>query len=563
MSLKKIQKKEKERKSKTLENSFKSKILHLKNQDALQNKGEIVTSKNLSVHDLNIKLGHYHAYSRVEALMGMKELINTFINDLNFCNTYLTRIVENCLSKLFDEDSSVRNGLFDVIKTLLTSSLQNNSVFMPLVPLISTVVLSGLSHLRVGVRQSSLQIFRFLLQQATFDLFNKDSNLIELGNSSQTMFRSSFVNMDSIPFLNIFHKDVYDNYLTVFTSNLFNSSNGNKTLPLASFSPQSPSSPSMVLISLIGILSPALSSSLTPLPPTPSPLSIPLTFQDAAMYLSSPTFFNLVLTPLSSLVVEGSQPGKKLGDKTNTHGGGGEGSGDGKKKKKHLKPKPMEKRLRNAEKDTEMKLRAIATLQASISSSSVASAPLTMSHLSDSLNPSKGDSMVKGKGREKEGDILLDARKPVVDCITLIMERLLLGGGSVSGGMLRRSGGGAGKSRKGEKMKNVKSEKPKSGVDEDNNTTTFDLFTKTLNDHREILNIAHSSSVSSLTHFDLEKPCVSFSPALLLRLVQLFVNLMNEVNLLFVNTCWWINFTNSGCLFELLFLLLVFLFCRF
>jgi hypothetical protein len=55
-----------------------------------------------------------------------------------------------------------------------------------------------------------------------------------------------------------------------------------------------------------------------------------------------------------------------------------------------------------------------------------------------------------------------------------------------------------------------------------------------MNECEVVVNIACSSSDSSSFQIPLEKPYLALSPVLLLRLVQLFINLMNEVNLLFV-----------------------------
>jgi hypothetical protein len=157
--------------------------------------------------------------------------------------------------------------------------------------------------------------------------------------------------------------------------------------------------------------------------------------------------------------VESGSSGTGTRDKSNAYSGsGGEGGGDGKKKKKSSKPKPMEKRLLNAERDTQLKLRSISTLQATIASSSVASVSLVNAGSSSMSNTSKGDGLSKMKGREKEGDILLEARKPVVDCMTLIMQRLLVSESAVNG-LVKRST--SGRSKKGGKAKDEKVEKKK------------------------------------------------------------------------------------------------------
>ncbi|PLW10121.1 hypothetical protein PCANC_08866 [Puccinia coronata f. sp. avenae] len=142
--------------------SYSSKVIALPNQKIRTEDTSIPTTKsNLTLDDLIVRLRHYSANTRKDALLGLRELLEAHrtIWRLN-----LGTVIHSCASLISDENAGVRKAL----KTFFSWFLPRVELSL-LKPFCSVIIFfagSALSHIFADIRVDAIYIIDILLDVA-------------------------------------------------------------------------------------------------------------------------------------------------------------------------------------------------------------------------------------------------------------------------------------------------------------------------------------------------------------------------------------------------------------
>ncbi|KAF1332353.1 Testis-expressed sequence 10 protein, partial [Globisporangium splendens] len=153
-----------------------SRRINMLEQSVLQDKGDAVTHRNLSLNDLLAQIGHYNAHIRQRALQGLRELVQTHASNI-LANVAV--VLERFLPTFVDEEAIVREAAVATWKVLLPALIAGKSL-TPFAKLIAVYCCSGLTHLQIGVRHDTLRAIGALLEVAP-ELIGVEAGLEQLG----------------------------------------------------------------------------------------------------------------------------------------------------------------------------------------------------------------------------------------------------------------------------------------------------------------------------------------------------------------------------------------------
>ncbi|GAB9468386.1 Testis-expressed sequence 10 protein [Globisporangium polare] len=153
-----------------------SRRINMLEQSVLQEKGEAVTHRNLSLQDLMQQMGHYNAHIRQRALQGLRELVQTHASNV-LANVSV--VLERFLPTFVDEEAIVRDAAVSTWKVLVPALMAGKSL-KPFAKLITVYFCSGLTHLQIGVRQDTLRAIGALLEVSP-ELISVEAGLEQLG----------------------------------------------------------------------------------------------------------------------------------------------------------------------------------------------------------------------------------------------------------------------------------------------------------------------------------------------------------------------------------------------
>lgn len=153
-----------------------SRRINMLEQSVLQEKGEAVTHRNLSLQDLMQQMGHYNAHIRQRALQGLRELVQTHASNV-LANVSV--VLERFLPMFVDEEAIVRDAAVSTWKVLVPALMAGKSL-KPFAKLIAVYFCSGLTHLQIGVRQDTLRAIGALLEVSP-ELISVEAGLEQLG----------------------------------------------------------------------------------------------------------------------------------------------------------------------------------------------------------------------------------------------------------------------------------------------------------------------------------------------------------------------------------------------
>ena len=140
--------------------SFKSRRINLLEQSVLQEKGNVVTHRHLNLQDVLVKSGHYNAYNRKDALLGLKELVANFPQDVV---SSIGVVVKALLSRMVDAEQVVRDECIIAWTKLLEISDEN--ALKPFVSVITAYLCSGMTHLQSAIRYDVLKCIDAMVQK--------------------------------------------------------------------------------------------------------------------------------------------------------------------------------------------------------------------------------------------------------------------------------------------------------------------------------------------------------------------------------------------------------------
>lgn len=153
-----------------------SRRINMLEQSVLQEKGDAVTHRNLSLQDLMTQMGHYNAHIRQRALQGLRELVQTHASNV-LANVSV--VLERFLPTFVDEEAIVRDAAVSAWKVLVPALMAGKSL-KPFAKLIAVYFCSGLTHLQIGVRQDTLRAIGALLEVSP-ELISVEAGLEQLG----------------------------------------------------------------------------------------------------------------------------------------------------------------------------------------------------------------------------------------------------------------------------------------------------------------------------------------------------------------------------------------------
>lgn len=153
-----------------------SRRINLLEQSVLQEKGDAVTHRNLSLNDLMAQIGHYNAHIRQRAIQGLRELVQTHASNI-LANVSV--VLERFLPTFVDEEAIVRDAAVSTWKVLIPALVAGKSL-KPFAKLITVYFCSGLTHLQIGVRQDTLRAIGSLLEVSP-ELISVEAGLEQLG----------------------------------------------------------------------------------------------------------------------------------------------------------------------------------------------------------------------------------------------------------------------------------------------------------------------------------------------------------------------------------------------
>ena len=97
--------------------SFTARSVRMPGQHNIQEKGDVVTKRNLNMKDLMTQLEHYSAKVRKDALWGIKELTSVHKNVVLGGET-LGRLLRRLIELVVDNDKEVRKALLKLFEHL-------------------------------------------------------------------------------------------------------------------------------------------------------------------------------------------------------------------------------------------------------------------------------------------------------------------------------------------------------------------------------------------------------------------------------------------------------------
>ncbi|DBA01185.1 TPA: hypothetical protein N0F65_002320 [Lagenidium giganteum] len=153
-----------------------SRRINLLEQSVLQDKGDVVTHRHLTLSDLVAQIGHYNAHVRQKALQGLRELAQLHASNV-LANVSV--VLERFLPTFVDEEAVVRDAAVQAWKVLVSVMVEGKSL-APFAKLITVYFCSGLTHLQIGVRQDTLRAIGVLLETAP-ELISVDAGVERLG----------------------------------------------------------------------------------------------------------------------------------------------------------------------------------------------------------------------------------------------------------------------------------------------------------------------------------------------------------------------------------------------
>ncbi|TMW63647.1 hypothetical protein Poli38472_002588 [Pythium oligandrum] len=153
-----------------------SRRINMLEQSVLQDKGDAVTHRHLTLQDLLQQIGHYNAHVRQRALQGLRELAQTHTSNV-LANVSV--VLERFLRTFVDEEAIVREAAINAWKVLIPVMLEGKSL-KPFAKLITMYFCSGLTHLQIGIRQDTLKAISVVLETVP-ELISVDAGLEQLG----------------------------------------------------------------------------------------------------------------------------------------------------------------------------------------------------------------------------------------------------------------------------------------------------------------------------------------------------------------------------------------------
>eukprot|EP00505_MAST-04D_sp_SCG-Rhode-Island_P000188 Stramenopile-MAST_4_protein_188 len=140
--------------------SFQASKISLRTQRAFDEKGDVVTKRNLNLKDLLPQLKHYSAGARKDALWGLKELC-AVQGGIILAGDTLGQLLVSTVELVVDNDTEVRKALLTLMETLL--SHVEPSAGTSFMKLFVAFVGSAMTNLESDVRLDAVKFASLLL----------------------------------------------------------------------------------------------------------------------------------------------------------------------------------------------------------------------------------------------------------------------------------------------------------------------------------------------------------------------------------------------------------------
>lgn len=148
---------------------FKARQLVLPRQDNFDDKGDEITSRNLTLSDVLSHVRHHNTQMRREAFQGIKELC---ASNAGFLERHLPEILDATALSPVDDHNEVRKAFRNLQKWLVHQLTPD--ALIPFANVIELHVRSALSHVKGEVREDGLNLLElYLAEPSSAAVFSK------------------------------------------------------------------------------------------------------------------------------------------------------------------------------------------------------------------------------------------------------------------------------------------------------------------------------------------------------------------------------------------------------
>ncbi|KAG9454764.1 hypothetical protein H6P81_007668 [Aristolochia fimbriata] len=175
----------------TTDTTVKSKAIIIPEQTVASDKaGLAVSSKGLTLKELLQQTSHHNAKVRKDALNGIKDLVLKFPSELQ---SHKVAIIEKLRERIGDDDKSVRETLYQLLKTVVFQRLKD--IPGPIISLLMAYVFNAMTHLAMDIRLMAFKFFDLIVQHypSSFYLYAEKvlHNYEEILRNSQIYFQDN------------------------------------------------------------------------------------------------------------------------------------------------------------------------------------------------------------------------------------------------------------------------------------------------------------------------------------------------------------------------------------
>lgn len=142
--------------------NFRSRQVLIPNQSNLVEKGDVVTGRQLNLSDLLAHCRHYNVNMRKEGLVGLRQLLQKFPEDVI---VELSKLIDALTFTMLDTEDPIRRESRTLLKNVLESVPEG--VLDPFGNMFAVHIRSALTHVAKNVRDDALQVLEMMLDDST------------------------------------------------------------------------------------------------------------------------------------------------------------------------------------------------------------------------------------------------------------------------------------------------------------------------------------------------------------------------------------------------------------
>ncbi|CAN1234390.1 Testis-expressed protein 10 [Linum perenne] len=145
----------------TTNTEVKSKAIVLPEQSVASEKtGLAVSKKGLTLKELLQQTSHHNAKVRKDALIGIRDLLLKFPEELK---SHRYAVIEKLRERISDDDKMVRENLYQLLKSVIFPACQEDSQG-PLISMVMAYIFNAMTHLAIDVRLMAFKFFNLIVE---------------------------------------------------------------------------------------------------------------------------------------------------------------------------------------------------------------------------------------------------------------------------------------------------------------------------------------------------------------------------------------------------------------